>query len=222
MWQPPQPALSKTFAPGSELVDELELSFPLSAAAGQGEDNEAQESHAADGRCTHAAHSSGGFHDEPSPNRQRLCFLPQGGYSLTLVGVIERQPLREARPVVARPLAGRAGPARRLVALGLVLGAISLGDLHRRRLQPRRCSGSGWAASSSRRSGSGCARDWPRIAVARPRLAAGAAALCAPALPDRALSLAGPGQLGRGRDHGPAKQYAHAARRRSVRRSAST
>ena len=112
VWQLPQPALAKTFAPGSELVDELELSFPLPPQPARARTNEAQESRAADGRCTHAPHSSEGLRRVES-NRTGLGLSPAAGYSLTLVGVVEKQPVPGAR------LSWRSRSLDELVPLGL-------------------------------------------------------------------------------------------------------
>ena len=215
VWQPPQPALSKTFAPGSELVEPSRalVSFPPQPARAR----RTRPKRAAPRRAMHArATFKRRAWDESSPNRTGLGLSPAGGYSLTLVGVVGKQPVREARLSWRSRLARRAGPLG-LIALGLALGALSLADLHRQRLQPRDA-----LALARRPGGRGC-----RVRVASARLAPDRRARrrsrgrrrgsVLAALPDRALSVAGPGQLGRDRDHARLEAVRAQRRRRSVR-----
>ena len=117
--------------------------------------------------------------DESSPNRTGLGLSPAGGYSLTLVGVVGQQPVREAR------LSWRSRPLDELVPLGLIALGLALGALS---LLIYIVSGyshgmlwlwlGGLAVAAV---GFGLrARVWPRIAALDVGLAVGVAALCSP------------------------------------------
>jgi Dolichyl-phosphate-mannose-protein mannosyltransferase len=116
---------------------------------------------------------------EPSPNRLRLELSPATGYSLTLVGVIGQETARETRPVWrGRPLDELAPLAT--VALGLILGAISVG-IYMAAGYSKAMLWLWLGALVITAVGFGLrSRTWPRIGVVDLVCAAGAAALCAP------------------------------------------
>ena len=164
-----------------------------------------------DARTRHIqAEASPGAKPEPSASRRfsrnGLLFDPRGGHWTG-------NRARDAAGV-ARPPAGRAGSARDGRARPHPRRDLGR-DLHRRRLQ----RGDALALARRPRDHGGRLRPSLEDVAAhrrpRPRLRRRSSRAVRALLPDRALPLAGPGQLGRGRDHGHGEAVRDAARPRS-------